>query len=163
MVELESKKIGQGKKYEYTAEKKRIASLRQEMRDAEKEIKQLQSIAKRDDELAEWKMISDLKQKFEKELKDNKLLGNISWKRFNNVPTYYKYALTNKNFTHQSVDDKADWIGKALKAGKTLEELQANAERMRIKSWDRKDRERRALAKKKKDDQEIKGIPNGKG
>jgi hypothetical protein len=166
MVETAANKIESGTKKEDTAEKKRIAVLRQQMRDADKEIRQLQSINKRDEDMAEWKMISDLKEKFIKELKSNKILGRMSWKRFNNVPTYYNYALTNKNFTHQSVDDKADWIGKALKAGKTLEELQANADRMRMKRWERQEREARAAAKKIKDDEKIKSaaaIKNRKG
>lgn len=135
-----------------SVEKKRIRSLRQQMRDAEREIKQLQSTTKRDEDMAEWKMISDLKQKFEKELKSHPKLGRMSWKRFNKHEDYFIYAWNKGQFTHYAVDDTAGWIQKALKAGITLETLEENATRMRYGRWDRARRAERAAKKKKQDE-----------
>jgi hypothetical protein len=133
-------------------EKKRIRVLRQQMRDAEKEIKQLQSITQRDDDMAEWKMISDLKQKFENELKSHPKLGRMSWKRFNEQSDYFIYALNKGQYTHYAVDDTAPWVQLALKRGVKLSTLEENAQRMRHARWERQQRADRAAKKKKQDD-----------
>jgi len=132
-------------------EKKRISVLRQQMRDTAKEIKQLQSVTQRDDDMARWKMISDLKQKFVKELKSHPDLKRMSWNNFANYGDYFIYALSKGQYTHYAIDDTAEWIQKARKQGKTLLELEDNAKRMRHARWDRARRAERA-AKRKQDE-----------
>jgi hypothetical protein len=135
-----------------TDEKKRIAVLRQQMRDTAKEIKQLQSITQRDEDMARWKMISDLKQKFVKELKSHPDLKRMSWNNFANYGDYFIYALSKGQYTHYAIDDTAEWIQKARKQGKTLLELEDNAKRMRHARYDRARRAERAAKKKKQDE-----------
>lgn len=118
-------------------EKKRIATLRQQMRDTAKEIKQLESTSRRDASMAEWKTISDLKQKFIIELKSHPQLKRMSWKRFNETPDYFVYAKNSGAYTHYAVDDTAEWVKAEVKAGTSLVELEANAKRMREARWSR--------------------------
>ena len=82
-------------------EKKRIAVLRQSIRDASKEIKQLESTTRREADMAEWKMISDLKQKFIKELKGHSKLKRMSWKRFNTMTISYTQGTWGNTHTMQ--------------------------------------------------------------
>ena len=133
-------------------EKKRIRVLRQQMRDAEREIKQLQSITQRADDMAEWKLISDLKQKFKKELTKHKEVGRMSWKRFSTHPDFYIYALTRANVSYTAVDDTTPWVQAAIKRGVKLSTLEENAQNMRHARWERQQRADRAAKKKKQDD-----------
>ena len=97
--------------------------------------------------MAEWKMISDLKQKFKKELKTHPNLKRMSWKRFIETDDYFVYALNVGQYTHRCVDGESDWVKRELGKGKTLEELEANATRMRIARWEREERAKRKKIK----------------
>lgn len=132
-------------------DKKRIAILRQQTRDIAKEIKQLESITRRDKEMAEWKVISDLKQKFIEELKSHPVLKRMSWNRFIETPDYFIYARNDGLYTHYAVDDKATWVVQAVKDGTLLVELEANAKRMREARWNRARRAKRKMSPKFKD------------
>jgi len=138
MVETAQKIVGSNTKKEDSVEKKRIAVLRQQMRDADKEIRQLQTLSQRADDMAEWKLISDLKQKFKEELSKHKVLGRMSWKRFNEQSDYFIYALNKGQYTHYAVDDKAPWVQAAVNRGTKLSTLEENAQRMRHARWERK-------------------------
>lgn len=132
-------------------DKKRIATLRQQMRDTAKEIKRIESTTRRDADIAEWKAISDLKQKFIKELKSHPQFKRMSWKRFNDTPDYFVYAKHSGLYTHYSVDDSAEWVKEAVKGGTSLVELEANAKRMREARWNRARKAKRKAQKSFKD------------
>ena len=118
-------------------DKKRIAILQQQIRDTAKEIKQLKSTSRRDADMADWKTISDLKQKFIGELKSHSSLKRMSWKRFIETPDYFVYARNSGAYTHYAIDDSAEWVKNAVKEGTSLIELEANAKRMREARWNR--------------------------
>jgi hypothetical protein len=162
MVETAQKIVGSNTKKEDSVEKKRIAVLRQQMRDADKEIRQLQTLSQREDDMAEWKLISDLKQKFKSELSKHKVLGRMSWKRFNEQSDYFIYALNKGQYTHYAVDDTAPWVQAAVKQGTNLSTLEENAKRMRHARWERQQRAERATKKKEKDKDDKKNTAERK-
>lgn len=120
----------------------RLKHLRAEKRKIEKEIKQHTSASRMDTYMAEWKTISDLKQKFIKELKAHPQLGRMSWNRFASSDDFFLYALHKGLYTHKSVNRDDPWIADAIKDGKTEAELIANATRMREARWTRDERAR---------------------
>jgi len=132
---------------DYENNKHRIAQLRQQQRDLEKSIKQLESTTRRDKDMADWKRISDLKQTFIKQLKAHPQLKRMSWKRFISTDDYFIYALNVGQYTHYAVDDKAEWVQKQVAGGKDLVELEANAKRMREARWNREQKRYRASKK----------------
>jgi hypothetical protein len=140
--------------------KARIGKLRQQMRDAEKEIERLESTRQRDADMATWKEISDIKQKFKKELANNTKFKRMSWKKFSETDDYFIYALNKGAYTHRCVDGTSDWVKVAVKNGTTLEQLETNATRMRVARWER---EERAKRKKRKAIMELENKSNKKG
>jgi len=71
-----------------SAEKAKIAELREQQRSITKDIKRLQGSLRNADKLDDWKMLHELKQ----EIVGRLAKVNVSWKKFIATPDYFEYA-----------------------------------------------------------------------
>ena len=139
--------------------KTKLKDLRRQKRAIEKEIKLHTGKTRMDAYMAEWQALSNLKQKFIKELRNHPTFGNMSWKRFADTKDYFIYALNKGQYTHKSVNKTDPWITDALKAGKTEAELIENATRMRKAQWQRNETARNRKRKANKEANKDKTNP----
>ena len=133
------------------ARQKRLSELRKQKRDIEKEIKATQNTSKMEKDFANQKSLTELKEKFEKELRNHPAGKNKTLKWLLNQPDYYHYARWTQNYSYKGNSLELDWVKKAMADGVSEQELIASANKMRENAWMRAERAKRKKRKSKGD------------
>ena len=84
------------------AKKTQLSELRRQKREIEKAIKATQNTSKMERDLANQKSLTELKEKFEGELRNHPAGKNKTLKWLLNQPDYYAYARWTQNYSYKS-------------------------------------------------------------
>ena len=125
------------------ATQERLKDLRKQSREINKQIKATQSTAKMDKALADRKSLQELKDKLEQQVQSHPLCSNKSLKWLMKQPDYYTYALWTQSYTYKANSKDAGWVQEELNKGTKESTLIDNANKMRIKAWQRQETARR--------------------
>ena len=117
-----------------TDEQKRIRRLKESIRDANKEIKQLKEVNKLKASVEKWKDITDVKNKVLGVIKQNESTKGFSLKKLMNMQEYYIYQ-NPKNTKQKGSDESADWVKKFTSSGGDIATLIDTANKSRPTAW----------------------------
>ena len=150
------------------AQDDRLKDLKQKVKDLQKEINAITGSKRMESDFKKWESLSDLKQKFIKELREHEYGKSISLKKFMALPDYYLFAHTKQTkrsdgktarIKLKAIDDNTEWVVEAKKNGVSDAKLVANADEMRKDEWIKANKKRRK--KKKTDDGDSGETPSG--
>ena len=104
-------------------------------------------------DFANNKSLTELKEKFKKELQSHPAGKNKTLKWLLKNADHYTYARWTQNYSYKSNSLETPWVQKALAEGVTETELIANADKMRENTWLRIQRNKAKLRKLKNSDE----------
>lgn len=125
------------------SEDDKLKSLRQKVKDIQKEIKAISGSERMEKDFKKWKTLTDMRDSFQATLNKNEDSKNMSLKALMKLPDYYIYADTKKSKSGSKIKVKAtnkdvEWVKVALKKGVSEATLISNADVMRKDEWVKK-------------------------
>lgn len=95
----------------YTMDLEEIYKERRALRKREKEVKKRRKASQ---ELTKWKALTELKRKFQQELKDSGHSYGVNLSKLSTMEEYYEYQNPN-NTKQKALDDSVEWVKEYIK------------------------------------------------
>jgi len=140
---------------------KRIKAFKKDMKDGLNNLLKEQKEHRLNSGMSQWKELTALKNKIEKDVGNNSICDGWNLKRISTMTDYYEYQHPDTPQL-KSNDENVDWIVDFLKGNGQLTTLISTAEKSRVKIWDRMTSPAKKRNEKQKEQDEDKIIKKAK-